>query len=405
MLMVLPLIGAPGAQRQQEWQWGHTRDGHTLLAQGCDLIDLLPRDDHVVLVLPLLSVSWQRVTLPKINTARMRQALDGLLEDRLLADPASLHLALQTGLLPGQTGWASACARAPVDQWLAALQASGRPASRIVPEVAPQAQAVQQALVSADQAWLVMAGPQGVACTPLATDSAGGVAAHPWPATVDRQPLAEPACAALAEATLNTPVALQTTAQRLLAAAQTDWNLAQFDLRLSAGARRGQRLAQTLQAMAFAPAWRATRWGLSVLLLSALLGINGLAWQERKQFQQQKQQIQQLLTQTFPSVTLVLDAPLQMQREVDRLRQATGEPGAHDLEPFLQVFSTLTLDSIDLLAIEFKNNNIQLTLANASQIPGPALQTLRDGLQRQGWGSQYAAPVLTVQPPTPGRQP
>lgn len=412
MLMVLPVLGAEGAatgpsgtERAQEWQWAQSRDGQTLLAHGCDVTALLPRDDQVVLVLPVLTTSWHRVTLPKVNAARLRQALDGLLEDRLLADPAQLHLALQHGLSPGQPGWVCASARAPLRHWLAMLQDGGRPASRIVPELCPQPQAVSQALVCADQPWLVVAGPQGLLTTPLLPRADGSPAVPSPAASAAGQRLAEPACAAAAEAALNAPVALQTTAQRLLAATQTGWNLAQFDLRLSAGARRGQRLGQWLQAMAFAPAWRATRWGLGALLVSGLLGLNGLAWQERQLQQAQRQQVQQLLTQTFPQVTLVLDAPLQMQREVDRLRRSAGEPGPHELEPFLVTFSALSQDQIELSAIEYNSTNVQVTLANASHIPAPALQALRDGLQRQGWRSQYTAPVLSVQPSPRGAQP
>lgn len=409
--MVLPVLagaaatGTPGAERAQEWQWAHSRDGQTLLSHGCDVTALLPRDDQVVLVLPVLTTSWHRVALPKVNTARLRQALDGLLEDRLLADPAQLHLALEHGLSPGHTGWVCASARAPLRQWLAMLQDGGRPASRIVPELCPQPQGQQQALVCADQPWLVVAGPQGVLTSPLAprTDGSPPMASPPSP--VNGQRLAEPACAAAAETALNAPVALQTTAQRLLAATQTGWNLAQFDLRLSAGARRGQRLGQSLQAMAFAPAWRTTRWGLGALLVSGLLGLNGLAWQERQQLLTQRQHIQQLLTQTFPRVTLVLDAPLQMQREVDRLRRSAGEPGPHDLEPLLESFSALAQDSIELSAIEYTSTSVRLTLANPGQVPAPALQALREGLQRQGWRSQYTAPVLNVQAHTPGAQP
>jgi general secretion pathway protein L len=42
-----------------------------------------------------------------------------------------------------------------------------------------------------------------------------------------------------------------------------------------------------------------------------------------------------LLRDSFPNVRAVLDAPLQMQRETDRLRAAAGRPGDADLEVLL----------------------------------------------------------------------
>lgn len=428
MLMVQPVLGhtaaqatAPGnaagtashADHGTEWLWVHSRDGQTALAHGTNAAALLPRDDDVVLVLPVLATSWHQLTLPKINTARLRQALDGLLEDRLLADTASLHLALQPGLQPGQTGWVAACQRAQLTQWLTTLHNAGRPASRIVPDLCPQPQAQLHALTCADSAWLVSAGPLGLLTAPLhaaASTPHQPTTAHLPPAalaamlrtTPDTPRQAEPACAGAAEAALDTPFALQTTAQRLLASSQTGWNLAQFDVRLSAGARRGQRWAQALRMAAYAPAWKPARWGVAVLVASLLLGLNATAWQERRSLQAKRAQVHQLLTQTFPHITLVLDAPLQMQREVARLARAAGDVSPTDLEPFLQSFSALEQDGIAITAIEYAPSNIQLTL----HITAPEqLQTVRDGLQAQGWRTQYSAPVLSAQPAPSGAQP
>jgi general secretion pathway protein L len=46
-------------------------------------------------------------------------------------------------------------------------------------------------------------------------------------------------------------------------------------------------------------------------------------------------QINSLLTATFPQVKVVVDAPVQMQRELAALRQATGAASPRDLEPML----------------------------------------------------------------------
>ena len=67
-----------------------------------------------------------------------------------------------------------------------------------------------------------------------------------------------------------------------------------------------------------------------------LVGLNVSAWQERRELRAQQHAVQHTLTQTFPHITLVLDAPRQMQRELHRLRQRQGDTTGQDLESLLQ---------------------------------------------------------------------
>jgi general secretion pathway protein L len=388
--MVQPLAWHGGSAT--EWVWAHSRNGQTLDDHGQSATALLPRDDTVVLVLPVCATSWQRVVVPKINPARLRQALDGLLEERLLADPAHLHLALQPNWHAGQAAWVLACDKAKLHTHLATLHAAGRPVSRIVPDLSPTQQTHQHALVQDGQPWLVDTGPLGVLPLPLgehtaATPSEGAIR------------LAEPACAAMAEAAVGQPFATDTPAQRLLRSSQGTWNAAQFDLRLSAGARRGQRLREGWRQFAHAPAWRPTRWGLALLLASGVVGLNALAWQDKQALQAKQLQAKHLLTGTFPSVSLVLDAPLQMQRELATLQRSSGQLGQGDVEQLLAHFSALSLDGIGLSAIHFTSHEARLTLTQATDANVTAL---REGLRAHGWQSQYTAPVLTL---TPGAAP
>jgi len=395
VLMVQPVAWQPSAAHAAEWLWVHSRDGQTADAHGRDAAALLPRDDMVVLVLPVLATSWHRVVVPKINATRLRQALDGLLEDRLLADPASLHLSLPPGWQAGQAAWAMACEKKALEHHLASLQAAGHPVSRIVPELCPQPDHSQHALFSRGEPWLVNTGPLGVFTQPLNPDQATDPATMAHDAPSSR--LSEPACAALAEAVVGHPFTPDTTAQRLLRSAHSGWNAAQFDLRLSAGARRGQRLRQAWLQLWHAPAWRPTRWGLALALVSGLVGLNALAWQEKQALQVKQQQASALLMQTFPSVTLVLDAPRQMQRELSQLQRANGQLGGGDVEILLADISALPAESIGFSAIYFNSPETRLTL---TQPTDASVATLRQGLQTKGWQSQYAAPVLTVTPDT-----
>lgn len=400
MLIVRPASWAT-ASPSADLFWAQSRDGQTLTAQGCDPVALLPPDTETVLVLPVLAASWHRVSLPKIATSRLRLALDGLLEDRLLAEPAQLHMAVQPAAQTGQPAWVCACDKAMLLTWLALLDAHHRPAARIVPDQVPQPETEWTALTAGADNWWVQAGPKGVWPLPLGPVAPTGMTSDDAPAThtVLR---AEPACASAAEAAVGRPVQLETPAQRLLRSAQSGWNLAQFDIKRSAHNRRNQQLLHSLGQLAYAPAWRATRWGLLAAATSALAGLGAAAWTEHDALAAKRQAVQALLQHSFPDVSLVLDAPLQMQREVDRLQRSHGSASDADLDKFLSDFSASALDGIDLRAIQFSTTNIIVTLTSAADSQVPALQT---ALQRKGWRSQWTAPTLTLTRALPAASP
>lgn len=116
-------------------------------------LSLLPqppeRQTEVVVLLPMSALSWHQVTLPKGSLARglradrgasrLRAILDGLLEDRLLDEPAQLHLALQPQPVAEVPVWVVACDRAWLHAHLQALAQAGLAAGRIVPEFTPEA--------------------------------------------------------------------------------------------------------------------------------------------------------------------------------------------------------------------------------------------------------------------------
>jgi general secretion pathway protein L len=82
--------------------------------------------------------------------------------------------------------------------------------------------------------------------------------------------------------------------------------------------------------------WRPARWGLLALLAVQLAGLNTWAWMTRQQWERQQDSWTQVLQDSFPQVKVVIDAPLQMAREVARLRQGSGQLTPTDLESLLQ---------------------------------------------------------------------
>lgn len=313
-------------------------DGRSVGAHASAPAALLPAalgaGAEIVAVAPAQALSWHRVELPKgvaPGSPRLRAVLEGLLEDHLLDEPEMLHFAVDPQARPGAPVWVAVCQRDWLRAALQVLEAAGRPASRVVPELAPEAPAALHVIGEPGQALLAASGPDGVAVLPL---SSAALSLLP-PVPDEALCFAEPALAAEAEPLLQRPVLLQPAHQRWLQAAQSRWDLAQFDFASSARARTLRKLGTGGVELLRGPQWRAARWGAALLVLANLVGLNAWAWKERSLLQAKREAVRSTLTSTFPHVRLVVDAPAQMEREVAALRQATGASSSRDLETLL----------------------------------------------------------------------
>lgn len=368
-----------------EYSYTLTADGHTALRHATAPASLLPEPTRpggeVVAVVPARALSWQKVQLPPglpvgagQQTPRLRSALEGLLEDRVLDDAAQLHFALQPGARAGEPAWVAVCDRAWLRENLQALEAAGRRVARVVPEFAPGPTASGRpelcAIGTPEDACVVLAG-QGtdasVAVLPLSpmalTLARAGLPPQAAASEGDDDALvvrAEPAVAALAERTLGQRVALHTASQRALEAARGDWDLAQFDLASTGRTRALRQAGSVASALINAPQWRAARWGAGLLAAAHLIGLNAWAWQERQSLQAKQAAVRSTLTETFPKVQVVVDAPVQMERELAQLRQAAGSVSPRDLEPLLAAAGSALPDGQQPTAIEYTPGELRL---------------------------------------------
>jgi general secretion pathway protein L len=252
--------------------------------------------------------------------------------------------------------WVAVCDRAWLQSALQALEQAGRPVSRIVPEFAPDASAdALYVMGEPDDAQLVCTARGGVAVWPL---SAASVALLNWPETAVG--VAEPAVAALAEQLFKRNVTLQQGALRRVQASQSAWDLAQFEFVNSSRARTWKRVSESLASLLRAPRWRAARVAVLALLAVNLVGLNAWAWKEQAVVKAQRATILELLTSTFPQVRVVVDAPIQMAREVAALQQASGAPTGRDLDTMLGVFGAVAPVGTVPGAIEFVTGEIRL---------------------------------------------
>ncbi|MGZ5181375.1 MAG: type II secretion system protein GspL [Ramlibacter sp.] len=372
-------------------------DGRSVSAQGSAAPALLPAPtgagSETVVIVPAAALSWHRVDLPKgtgPRSPRLRAVLEGLLEDRLLDEPEDLHFALEPGAAAERPAWVAVCERSRLRAALQMLEAAGRPVSRVVPEFAPEGDPALYALADQHGAQLVCASRDGILAVPL---SAASLALLP-PNLPQNTPLvAEPAVAALAEQVLQHPPRLLPPADRLLSSGQTTWDLAQFEFASGSRARAFKKFSTGWAGLLHAPEWRPARWAVVVLLAVQLLGLNAWAWKERSALAAKREASRTILTQTFPQVRTVVDAPQQMEREVAALRQVTGGISGRDLEAMLGVLAAVAPPGAVATGLEFSGTELRVHgLATSEAQAQPLLQALRS----RGYAGSVQGDVLVV---------
>ena len=317
-------------------------DGRHLARSGqASAKDLTRWASQVVAVVPWQALAWHSVNLPPGVGGRLSAVLNSLLEDSCLQDPSELHMVLGPHtaevLRQGGTAMVAVCAKDWLRKALAPLTAAGLQLQRLVPEVCPSPSqdsaqlyllddgaSVQALLCRHDSVWRL----------PQAT-----TALTAWEPVPNKTLWTEPSVAEATAGLSETPALLQTPPQRWLQASGNGWNMAQGEWAQHKGLRGWRWLQTSAHALRFDPRWRATRQGLALLVLVQLLGLNIWAWRAQAEVAQQRNQMQLLLTSTFPKVKVVVDAPVQMRREVQALQKNIAQAADTDLDVMLQTLS------------------------------------------------------------------
>jgi general secretion pathway protein L len=351
----------PPAQSSLELDWCLASNAHTITSHGSATAALLPRADDTVLLLPNAAVSWHLANLPKLarslSGSKMRAVLDGLVEEHLLDDTSDLHIALfrhaSNSANAVNAVWLAVCNKAWLTAQIQQIQKAGHSLSRIAAQSYPIAilpdSEDEDDIVDMrvhvggrfETAMMTVSDTTGVLSTPLA------YARTVWPDLpyYELHITAEPAVAAAAEAVLGCKVAVvqgaQLALQATLDARSMGLDLAQGDMVVAGSGRWLQKVSAAARDLLSAPAWGTARWGTALLILANLVGLNAWAWKERSSLQAKRNQTAQILTQTFPQVKVIVDAPLQMGRELASLRQASGGLGGRDMENLFARFAAL----------------------------------------------------------------
>jgi general secretion pathway protein L len=397
--------GAELARR--DWAYVLTHNGLSVAAHGRAALPLLPAADVVVAVPAQADVSWMRLRVPKAPAAKLKAALSGVLEDQMLADLSAVHLALAPQAKAQDEAWVAVLDKPWLQACLRALEASSRAVDRVSPVLAPNdewtghfsSQASQELaseplpepVADAANLSLTLCDVQGVVCTPVA-----GTVARQMVQALAAQPVrwtATPAASAAAERWLGMPVQVESDAQRSLRAVRSAWNLLQFDL---APARRGARMGRLALQAWWSPPWRPVRWGLLGLVLVQWVALNLWAWTQQKALDDLKRAQVALAQSTHPQMRVVVDAPLQMQRETEALRAAAGVPGAQDLEALLgAAASAWPQGQGPAPSLRFDPGQLSVATSGWSE---SEQQEFAGRLRSQGWRVETAPGRVTLSP-------
>lgn len=369
-----------------DWSYAWSADGRQVSRQGRSAAALLPRADTVVAVLAAQDVAWHRITMPRAPSARLRAALAGVLEDMLLDEPEAAHFALPPRPQPGQPTWVAVVRRRWLADTLANLESAGVIVDRVVPCLWPGAPLRGRFCQDDDGGEsalrLDLADEQGVRSLRLQ----GSLARQVMPAdSADGQFAAEPAAAAAAERWLGRTVAVRSRLEQALEAVEAPWNLRQFDLLPNA---RGSRWLRGAYRQVLGPQWRVARWGVAAIAVVHLAGLNAWALQLSRQVDARTEAAAALLRASFPEVRAVLDAPVQMERETERLRAGAGKVGPSDLEALLAVAAQAWPDGLPpAQALRFEAGRLSL---GAPGLGAEQLAALRERLRPAGYDAEWS---------------
>jgi general secretion pathway protein L len=145
--------------------------------------------------------------------------------------------------------------------------------------------------------------------------------------------------------------------------------------------------------------WRPVRIGLIGLVVVQLLGLNLWSWHQKREIAARRDAVTATLTTAFPQVRAILDAPAQMQKQLDLLRATAGSIGEQDLEALLGAAATAwpgDRPPTDALAFEPG----RLTVSAQGWSPAQ-IDNFRNQLRSEGWQLDASEGKLTISRASP----
>ncbi len=310
---------------------------------------------RVMLMLAASDVTLLRLAVPPLSAARLRAALPGLVEDRLISDPADCVLVAG----PAKLGLRSI---AVVErQWLQSLVAAlrdfgarqllalpvqlclPRPATGIVAAVMEMPDQIDLALRMSEEEGMGL--PIVVPAAGMSTQSA--------------------VCQTLLALAAEQAITLIVPAERLEAYRAAAEQLTAQALQITVCAENWQEWLDaldpaTLDLMRGLNAtdiqgvdWRRWRWPLglaALLLVTNVAALNWDWWRMKSEGEALRLRMTQIYKTSFPHDVVIIDPLAQMQKKLALVRQAAGEINPQDFTPmaanFAEVWRDLKIDEV-----------------------------------------------------------
>jgi len=366
-----PLADSPGPL---EWA---LRDAQgAVSSSGSALLSELPKGE-IEAIVPAAAVLLVSAKLPKGGRSQQRRLLPYAVEECIAAEPEAVHVALGPRLENGEFALA-VIDRVWLERALARLAEAGLRPRSVLPETL-------LGRIDAGCWSVVWSGAEGWArtgpCSGIALD--GG--------STDAPPLA------LSLAVRDAPP------EKILLHSQggaalpdlAKWSGA-LGVPVSAGpdwhwARQRPDAAHSIDLLQgdFAPSGIARelmpRLRPLLLLAAAILLLQGGAalvdwWLLKRETGQLQAQIEQSFRKAFPEAKVIVDAPLQMRRNLAQLRTAAGAMGPGDFLPLLaQVGTAATFDGGRLRALEYQGAVLKMDLLLPSRTDAEVLDRTLQG--------------------------
>lgn len=343
-------------QKELELAFVQSPDGRTIMRQGYAPLVLLEKLANTVLIVPTQRLSFHLITLPKAPAAKLRVALEGVLEELVLDDPAELAFAVAPQSQEKNATWIAVYEKAWMKTVLESFDLAGHKITRIIPQNHPSLMPHFEVQGNEDNPWLIRTDTTGVVASPLKLS-----AYLCTKFTAEDTVYAPPNLAIETEKYTGREPVIRSVGQSMLQAANTDWDLAQFDIKVGGTSPALRKVKMLFESFKYEKHWSFARWGVILLLLSQIIGLNFVAWQEYQQLKLKKQESTKILNQTFPEVKLIVNAPIQMERQVDLLRQNSSSLGSNDFETLLSFIGSILPDEVRPSAYQYQNQELVIT--------------------------------------------
>ena len=323
----------------------------------------LPRADQVEIIVPASLVLFTEVRLPPVRGQRLRQLLPFAVEEKILSDPNQVQVA--TGLRDAQGMTRVAILdRAWLDAVCDRLRQLGlRPergfAETCLPELEPQAWTLiwdgHEGFVRTDQG-------AGLALDNMGDDAAPFALRRAVEEARDKQRLPEKIILRATDAAASVPdLALWTTQLGVSVVPGQDWHWAPRFLNTANAINLLQGdYAPSSSLRELLPQLR------PILLLAGLIiGVQVLAtsadwWRLNREKKNLTVEMDKTFKSAFPDAKVVVDAPLQMQRNLADLRRASGQSQSNDFVPLLAKVMPLISPAIGIEAMSYDQGALKV---------------------------------------------